>query len=380
MRRTAHWLGCLALLVTAGVGAGENEPETVVAVPEWIHGEMDLDSLTDQVVVLYFWDVNDTESRRSIFHLNDLVFLTKGQPIRYIAVANQPMIRDGQPAGWPTVTASLVVDRGGVLSKRYGTDSAPEVVILDRDGGIAVEADTLAVVSVETLGQVVNGEPIRMGWWEDRTWMVLEPGLDVGEDGSVPERRILRETRHPDVHTYPWRLADRATYINFPLWEIIPWALEVDSMLVDWRVQCPTGHYDLIVAAHDGPHRMREQIVDALATELGLSLSFEQQERDVIVLEPSPAGATELCLDGGAVRALLEDGGDLEGSQRMFILRGLIEKEEQLPVLDHTGVELLLDFTTRYPPTVLNTQKQLKKRYGLILKKQRREVQVLVIE
>ncbi len=323
------------------------------ADPSW-------EALRGKAVVLTFWTTESPGCENMLRNLDDLMreVRDQGDPVEFIHVTFdsretlEPFLADHPIEGW------IGLNRDSSLILRYRVHVLPRAILVDPEGRLVA-----------------------------RTW----PGslhadnlhrLAQGQDPMLRDRFRMNETRYPDAVTI--NLSPPQVYAtNVDARFLLGWAFGIPETRVQWPGFSSESRYDMFTSTEGTDEDLHASSQRDIADWLGVSVRTETRETAVYVLTLGSRGAARLREGEGnppdivawsPVRYEATD-------QPLSSLAATLEYELGRPVLDETGLPGTFDFKLRWE--LGNRGKlveQLRKKYGLVLTEEFREVDYLLVD
>ena len=347
--------------------------------------DLELSSLRGKTVVFEFWATWCGPCIRVIPHWNELIEKLSGKPITFISISvDEDKDRLREFLKTTPMRGISAWDPDQKWFKAYQATPIPHTVIVDSAGRIA-GVTSLAKLTVEVLEKIIGGVPFNLPPMEvsaanadwDRTEIKWEDGIEPLLQVIIkPAPATGSALRYSPGST---RLAGDGMRLETLIWE----AYETSPSYLDYRLPHSTQGYRVSALVPPGQEaRLLPLFREALKASLGLSIRWEIQEKEVLVLKPLPGEKNRLRPSKAEKSAHWWDRGTLHGSnQTMEELCVAVADLIDLPVVAETGLSGRYDWELPYQPgnpDVLIAS--LRKRLGLVAERARRQIQVLVVE
>lgn len=375
-------LAFAALTLLPSPAPGQQAPPLQITqwlqAPNGFHGQWS--DLRGKVVVLEFWATWCSPCVQAIPHLNELANEFRDQGVVFLAVMDDRADRLKPFLARQPINAVIGIDTERKGWKAFDVPSIPHTVVIGKDGSI-VGATLPENLTNDVLQKVLAGQrpvlPPKEGIPMDLEW---DDHSIEWRDGVVPTMYAIIKpimTTLSGVSPRP----DHITADGVPLQVLVQVAYQTDNYHTDWRMPKDDRIYR---AAFRVPQERKERLLpymqQTLADLFGMQARWEDQERDVIVVQRIKDRA-----------ALAESNTDKELMQMMrgkITLRrqpvgklcGLLANAFRAIVLDETGMAGRYDFDVAYQPGQPEVATQSLKQFGLEAVKARRSVRMLVVK
>ena len=344
--------------------------------------DLKFSTLRGKTVVLEFWATWCIPCIRVIPHLNDLAAKLSGKPIAFVSVStdeDKPRLSEFlKKTPTPGISAW---DPDRKWFNAYQGIGIPHTVIVDAAGRIAGVTSPWNL-SVEVLEKIMAGIPVNLPQKEasevsldwDRNWV----------DGIEPLTQVIIKSVSAtgSASMYPPG-SNRFVADGLFLETLIRLAYEAPPPYVDYRLPHQERQYRVSAIVPKGQEtRLLPLLREALKSSFGLSIYWETQEKEVLVLKQLPGKKSGLTPSRAEKSASWPVRGTLHGTmQTMENLCLAVAEWIELPVVDETGLSGKYDWELPYQPgdpSVLIGA--LNKELGLEAKRSPRQIQVLVVE
>ena len=348
-----------------------------------LEGEgLEFSTFRGQTVVLEFWATWCVPCIGVIPHLNELAEKLSGKPITFISISNdedKPRLREFlKKTPVPGISAW---DPDRKWFKAYQGVGIPHTVIVDAGGRIAGITSPWNL-TVEVLEKIMDGIPINLPPKEasevsldwDRKW----------DDGIEPLTQVIIKpvsaTGSASMYSPG---SNRFVADGLVLELLIRLAYEIPTPYLDYRLPHSKRQYRVSAIVPKGQEtRLLPLLRESLKSSFGLSIYWETQEKEVLVLKQSPGEKSGLRPSRAEKSASWIVRGSLHGTKQTLERLCLAVAEWiGIPVVDETGLSGQYDWELPYQPgdpSVLIAA--LRKELGLEAERSRRQIQVLVVE
>ena len=344
--------------------------------------DLEFSTFRGKTTVLEFWATWCVPCIRVIPHLNELAEKLSGKPITFISISNdedKSRLREFlKKTPLPGISAW---DPDRKWFKAYQGVGIPHTVIVDAGGRIAGITSPWNL-TVEVLEKVMDGIPINLPPKEasevsldwDRKW----------DDGIEPLTQVIIKpvsaTGSASMYSPG---SNRFVADGLVLELLIRLAYEIPAPYLDYRLPHSKRQYRVSAIVPKGQEtRLLPLLRESLKSSFGLSIYWETQEKEVLVLKQSPGEKSGLRPSRAEKSASWIVRGSLYGTKQILERLCLAVAEWiGIPVVDETGLSGQYDWELPYQPgdpSVLIAA--LRKELGLEAERSRRQIQVLVVE
>ncbi|MDE2924902.1 MAG: TIGR03435 family protein [Acidobacteriota bacterium] len=348
--------------------------------------DLALSSLLGQTVVFEFWATWCGPCVRIIPHWNGLVEKLSGKPISFISISADE--DEDRLRGFLKTTPMRGVsawDPDQEWFKAYQATPIPHTVIVDSAGRIA-GITSPSNLTVAVLEKIMEGTPVNLPQKE-----TIEANLEWDrteikwEDGIAPLTQVLIKpvSAMGTAASMYSPGSNRLVADGIFLKALIHLAFEVSPPYCDYRLFQSEQQYRVSAIVPKGQEsRLLPLLRESLKSSFGLSVYWENQEKEVLVLKRLPREKSELRPSQAAKSSFWFMRGTLHGTkQTMESLCHAVAEWIGLPVIDETGLSGQYDWELPYQPGDPNVLiAALRKELGLVAEKSRRPIQVLVVE
>ena len=347
--------------------------------------DLEFSSLRGNTVVFEFWATWCGPCIRAIPHLNELVERFSGKPITFISIStDEDKSRISEFLKKTPMLGILAWDPDRKWFKAYQGVYLPHTVIVDSVGRIA-GITSPENLTVEVLEKIMDAIPVNLPPKE-----TFEANLDwdrtkiTWEDGIEPLTQVIIKpvsTTGAALMYYPG--SNRLVADGLTLEPLILAAYETIPPYLDYRLPHSKRKYRVSVIVPQGQEtRLLPLFRESLKTSFGLSIHWETQEKEVLVLKQLPDEKSRLRLSQAEQSVFWSSRGTIHGTKETLARLCLAAASRiGLPVLDETGLVGQYDWELLYQPgdpSVLIDG--LRKGLGLEAERSRRQIQVLVVE
>lgn len=385
-------LGVDSLLAYPAKGTPAPPLDSMKLLQAPVGARADWASLRSKVLVLEFWATWCGPCVVSIPHWNDLAARLDPAKFQFITVDQSDdaekisvFIQRKPMAGWAGV------DRGGLVSKRYGVEAVPATMIIDRKGRF-VAATTPDELNAEDLNGVYEVKSIRFApapetKSADQRKADTRSAVDVITVGD--QRPVFELSLTPAKQgTRPFTGIANGTFEkrSVSAMDLIADAYQADNARIDWRGRDGQSLYNFRVTM-EGLERLWSFAIYQQDVSLAFRVKVhkEQETRKVLVLRTNE-DAHELLNETG----LDENTGKLCGYDgARFVIQNVgmddvvlkLEKLFGVPVLNETGRRGRFEASVAAREGDLAGLKEsLVKEAGLVLTEEEKKVEMLVVE
>lgn len=337
-------------------------------------------------MVLDFWATWCGPCVRVIPHWNELVEKFSGKPIVFISIsADEDEDRLREFLKTTPMRGVSAWDPDQEWFKAYQATPIPHTVIVDSTGRIA-GITSPSNLTVAVLEKVMEGTPVRLPQRE-----AIEANLEWDrteikwEDGIAPLTQVIIKpvsgmgTAASMYSPGSNRLVADGIFLK----ALIHLAFETSPPYCDYRLSQSDQRYRVSAIVPRGQEsRLLPLLRESLKSSFGLSVYWETQEKEILVLRQLPREKSEFRPSQAEKSSFWFMRGTLHGTkQTMESLCHAVAERIGLPVIDETGLSGQYDWELPYQPgdpSVLIGA--LRKNLGLEAERSHREIQVLVVE
>jgi thiol-disulfide isomerase/thioredoxin len=344
-----------------------------------------LDKLRGKAVILEFWGTWCGPCIVAFPHLNELVREIRGEPVVFIAVANEPADDVAAFLKKKPLAAWVGIDDQGATTKGYGIRSFPTAVLIDPDGVVQGVTDVTSVTPA-MVKDLANRRPLQAsGDAIPRLRTDAKGGIDLGEANFLiylgPPNDLLGD---PVSGANEWKSRScpaqgllESCYVR----EAGGWP---KAPRIVFECAIPQKDFGFAVRVPEGSGLSAITLLkQAVESALGFRTrgDHESREQQVLVLKhvgpaspAKPAGNRAL---GSVVRfpanACIGESASLDD------LSAWIEGRTKKPVINETGLGGEHDWKIKAESFALDDLNTALKSIGLVLRPEQRKVDYIVV-
>lgn len=344
-----------------------------------------LDRLKGKAVVLEFWGTWCGPCIEAFPHLNALVKDTRGEPVVFIAITDEPADKVEAFLKKKSLATWVGIDDRGATTLGYGIRAFPTTVLIDPDGIVRAVTNPHGVTAA-MLKALVNRRPLKLRE-EDvpRVRTDQAGGIDLGQADFLiylgPPNPLLgnpmvgaSESRIPRVSA---RLLLQSCYQGEAGgWRKSPrvvFECDIPEKEVSYAVRVPKG----------SGFSQFGLLKEALEASLGFRTrgSREHREQDVLVLRHDGPAAPAKAGGNAALGARImfpPNAIEAEGAPLDYLCHW-IERETKKPVLDETALSGEYDWRIKVKSFALDDLNTALRTIGLTLIPERRTIEYIVV-
>lgn len=363
-------------VLKAGDAAPPFSMEELLQAPDNFDGK--LESLRGKVIVLEFWATWCGPCREAIPHLNQLVEKYRQKPVQFISITDEEEWRVEKFLKYVTAISGWIgLDTDGSMNKAYGISYIPRTILIDLDGKVAAVTHPFSLDS-QMLDKLLARDTLP------------QPQKKVLPEASrekVPKEKteqallesIIRPSK-PSISMYFSPKSFKAR--GMTLHKIVSIAYSIPFTRVQGVTPLADSTYEVSVQIpYDDRNALRSLLQKSLETAFGLKVHKETREMEVLVLT-APKDKKLLLRPADKEMPIRSDTYVInsQGTTLPFFCR-VLENATQKIVVDETHLKGIYEFDFFWNPdnpasVISAAQEQL----GLVLKTERRAIEVLVFE
>ncbi len=375
-------LGAQKELVVGDVAPGFDTGGTL----QFLEGEdLEFSSLRGKTVVFEFWATWCVPCIQAIPHWNDLIKELSGKPITFISISideDESRLRDLLKS--TPILGLSAWDPDRKWFKAYQGTSVPHTVIVDSAGKIA-GITSLKKLTVGILEKITNGDPFNLPPKQvssaNADWDRKEIGWD---DGIEPLAQVIIKPVSVTGSALNYSPgSNRLSGDGLRLETLVHTAYETSLLYLDYRLPHSRQGYRVSAFVPQGQEaRLLPLLRETLKASLGLSIRWETQEKEVLVLKQLLGEESRLRPSQAEQSARGWKRGTLYGTkQTMEELCVAVANLMEIPVVAETALSGQYDWELPFQPGNPDVlMASLRKRLGLVAERARRQIQVLVVE
>ncbi len=351
--------------------------EALIGAPD--DADISWDALRGSVVILEFWGIKCGPCVEAIPHLNEMVEVLADEPLRVISITDDAEVDVDQFLQRQPIAGWIGLDTDRSTFPAYDLRAVPTTVVVGTDGRIVAitHPTALQVEEVEALCQGTLLDPDAL-----QTGIPFVVGLDRGETGPVTKRMEIRPAEALAGGTVAVD-RDRVTILGRSAFQMVASVLGVSPARIRGEEHLPQGRWDLI-AADPGADRelFRAELRAVLEDTFQVTLISKVDESRVHVLGPGSRGGPQMSPREEGTGTLMQIGthGLTLRNADAEQLASCLENLTGEPVLDESGLEGVFDAElVRNPSFPLDLFRQVRLELGLSVRRERREIEFVVI-
>jgi len=370
------WSGPLvAEPIKMGLPAPPLHLEKLLQAPDG--AQATLESLRGKAVVLEFWATWCGPCVQAITHMNELVKDMDGEPIQFLAITVEkeeaviPFLEKRAIAGW------VGLDTNRSVSDAYSVFGIPRTILVDREG--VVRAHTVPkMVTAQVLRDLVAGRDLDI---PKNNGAIPGPAAILGGNGVAP---LFQVSIRPSTSDDKWGQFSRGAYLTAgtTVKAALSYAYRIPLTRIVFLADAPEHRYDIAVVPAGEEELVKPLLKQALATTFDLDARHEVRERDVHVLvkaENYEGKSKESGTGGSSFETAF---GRIEGvNMSPAQIAQALESVLGSPVVEETGLARAYDVHILWEPDDPDSlTAALLDQLGLVLRKARRRIDVLVVD
>lgn len=363
-------------VIKVGDAAPPFSMEELLKAPENFDGK--LESLRGKIVVLEFWATWCGPCREAIPHLNELVEKYKQKPVQFISITDEEEWRVKKYLKYVTAISGWIgLDTDGSMNKAYGISYIPRTILIDQEGKIAAITYPFSLDS-QMLDKLLAKETLQR-----LKKKVLSETRKEAETKEKAEQALLESVIRPSKPSMSMSLSPkRFKARGMTLHKIVSIAYNIPFTRVECITPLADNTYEVSVQIPDDDRNALLSLLQkSLETAFGLKVHKETREIDVLVLT-TPKNEKLLLRPADKEMPIRSDAYlvSSQGTTLPFFCK-VLENAIQKIVVDETHLKGLYEFDLYWNPdnpdsVISAVQEQL----GLVLKTDKRAIEVLVVE
>ena len=363
-------------VIKVGDAAPPFSMEKLLQAPDNFDGK--LESLRGKVVVLEFWATWCGPCREATPHLNELVEKYRQKSVQFISITDEEEWQVKKYLKYVTAISGWIgLDTDGSMNKAYGISYIPRTILIDQEGKIAAITYPLSVDS-QSLDKLLARETLQ----PPQKKVLPETSKEVEPKEEI-EQALVELVIRPSKPSISMSLSqNRFRARGMTLHKVVSIAYDISFTRAKGVTPLANNTYEVSVQIpHDDRNALLSLLQKSLKTAFGLKVHKETREMDVLILT-APKDKKLLLRPAAKEMHIRADTYliNSQGTTLPFFCNAL-ENELQKIVMDETHLKGLYEFDLYWNPDNPNSViSAVQEQLGLVLKTERRTIEVLVFE
>ncbi len=338
-----------------------------------------LDGLRGKAVMLEFWGTWCAPCVAAFPHLNELVEQTKGEPVVFIAVTDEPESKVAPFLEKKPLRTWVGLDASSATTLAYRVKAFPTTVLIDAQGVVRAITHP-AAVDAPMLKRLARGEPIAPPVGEAQAAApppsskagVIDPAASYyfvwigpptpGLGNPTTRAKFMRSPSAVvgDVLETLYNTTPQRIFFE----EGVPAKLEIG-----YEVRLP----------ESSERKASEVLLSTLEQTLRVEARREQRELDALILTRVGEGGPKAANPANPQSWMGDNRSTQVENSRIDVMTNWLERGLARPVVDETGLKALYDWELRAMDGSLEAYNTALGKIGLTLVPGRRTVEVVVV-